>query len=232
MNKLMKATKYTLYYSLLYTLIFYGIFIGLDLFFSIMDFLINGNFEMPEVSVFQSSVFLAILATLKLNSDFKLLIQNGYNRLYIFLSSIIRNIILCLLTPIFEIILIKTIFNDRSLNALLSFYKTNNLFLIIFYVFAINMLFCSISTILTRIFSLVGMKLRIVLIILSTYLLMMIIGGISYVFNDKFIAFVKFIIGQQNPNSPNILIPTAIFLSISILLNAISYLFVRRMQIK
>lgn len=182
--------------------------------------------------LFQSTMFLAVLTTLKLKSDFKMLIQNGYNRLYIFLSSIIRNIILYLLTPIFEVILIKNIFDNSNLNYLLSTYKTNNLILIILLVFSVNMLFCSLSTLLTRVFSLIGIKLRIVLIILIIYGLMMLIGGISYIYSDKFITFIKFILGQQNPNHPNILIPTAIFLSISILINAISYLFIRKMEIK
>lgn len=231
MNKLVQGVKYSLYYSLLYALMFYGIFYGLNLLAAIIESISSGIFNLQHLSLSNSVLFLTVFTSLKLGSDFKMLLQNGYSRVYIFLIAIIRTIILCLIMAVFDIICARLFFNSWESIFLLNTYKTNEI-LLIFFLFTINMFFSSFGMLLTRIYSLVGIKLRIVLIILSIYLFTMIISGIGYMFGEQFTSFLRFIFGLQNPINPNIFAPIFFILMASIILNSLSYLFIRKMEIK
>ena len=134
MMKLKAALQYRMIYQLKSLGIFYLYFIGfavvlpgLAMFFSNTSATAESELTLPAL------IFAIILSVIGIRSDFKLFIQNGLNRLHIFVSNLISNFVIAnvivLAMAAFRLIF-KTFFSDHFdyQFMILDFYQPKTLF--------------------------------------------------------------------------------------------------------
>lgn len=248
MNKLLKATKYQTISTLKHITIFLAIFCAISIaiyviFYLLLNsvpkfsfFITSTNMQNNQTASFAdiiipSTIFLSIIAYLSFMSEFKMLIQNGYSRQTIVLSTTFKNIILCLICSIITIIY-SIITNDKTLYHFFNdFYNPNNPILMLALIFIIHYFSISLVIMILSSLSKFSIAMKISIIAISIFSIIFLLSYMTNNFNFNFVELINFIVGIQN-NSPDILKPIFFGSLTSIIFTFLAYFSIKKIEIK
>lgn len=240
--KLNKMIKYSCWSVLKPLSIFYIIMYGIMTFFYLVDMGTDSSvyFSGMEVSCF---IYLAITGSLTFSEDFKMFIQNGFTRKNIFLANITMFTFLSVIMSIIDITMAYLFNIWRGYTSLFEgtygAYQINNKFILKFiWYIMVYFLVISIAHCCSLIMNRIGKKIFWISLSVLFVLTFMIFPGVFISvlekdFLDNFYKFFQTLFGfDNNTGTANLLNPILMFFILSVIFNGISYLLIRKSQIK
>lgn len=240
MKKLKSIIHYECSTSLRYVWIFYVIQYMIVAFISLTVGLVIGSFEDVGTNCLEINtlIYVGVLGILGFHDDFKMLIQNGFSRRYIFIGTVSM---FCFISAVMAFIdtavgnLIH-MFNQNysSVYGLIYGYDhiiTNWLWLFLLYSTVCCLFFCIILTL-----NKLGRILSVYLGIIIGGLILLIIALFRYVLTSqmitKIIQFLMKTMGFMSNGTINHILPVFTFLILVTLLSSGCYLIIRRTELK
>ncbi|HIS26882.1 MAG TPA: hypothetical protein IAA57_08330 [Candidatus Pullilachnospira intestinigallinarum] len=243
MKKLRTVVQYECATSFKYIWIFYAVVFAVIAVISAIIFLVEGSMEQVGTNCLEmnSLVYVGILGALGFKEDFRMLIQNGFTRTYIFLAT------LSLFGFVSGILALVDTIVGRSLHALLpggydsvfgSIYGyeyspvLNWLWLFLVYL-TVCCLFYLVILVINRLGKVssvtlgVALAMVIVLVLPAVFRFLLPAGAAG-----QMRRFLMGAMGFPRGGGVNLLFPLLFFLAVFLLLGAASYLVIRRAELK
>lgn len=240
MKKLKSIIQYECSTSLRYVWIFYAIQYMIVAFISLTVGLVMGSFEDVGTNCLEINtlIYVGVLGILGFHDDFKMLIQNGFSRRYIFIGTVSM---FCFISAVMAFIdtavgnLIH-MFNQNYSSVYGAIYGydhiiMNWLWLFLLYSTVCCLFFCIILTL-----NKLGRILSVYLAIIIGGLILLIIALFRYVLTSqmitKIIQFLMKTMGFMSNGTINHILPGFTFLILVTLLSSGCYLIIRRTELK
>ena len=226
--------------SLKYLLIFYPIQYGIVALISLIIGITRGSFEAVGTDTLEinSVIYVGFLGVFGLKQDFKMLIQNGFTRKYIFIATLSM---FCFISGIMAFIdtaagnfIYQLNNNYVSLYGVI--YGYGNIFINWLWLFLVYVSVCSLLYLAILVIYKVGKNVSIYLGICLGGILLLIIALFRYVFSDiavnSILDFLKKAMGFMSDGSINYLFPALTLLLFIVILGSSSYAVIRRIELK
>lgn len=187
---------------------------------------------------FSTAIFVSIMGALSFKEDFKALLQNGYTRKYIFLSTV------CMFAALTGSMAVIDTAIGNLLHHLIPSYATlfgelygyGHLFSHWLWLTVLYLLFCSLSYLAVLIIHKVGKMISLLMGVGLAGVVLIIVALFRFVFSPEVVGniarFAMNALGFMNDGTKNLLFPVLSFFSIGIALGACSYAILRRTELK
>jgi len=240
----MKNLKSIIHYecatSFKYIWLFYAIQYALVGFITMIVGLVMGTFEEVGTNCLEmnSLVYVSILGVLGFKEDFKMLIQHGFTRKYIFIATFSM---FCFIAGTMALVdaaggNMIHYFNDNYSSLYGSIYGYDHLFMNWLWLFLVYILVCSLLYLGILIINKAGKKISLCLGVCFGGIVLLIIALFRYVFSAKTIStvieFLTKAMGFMNDGRINYLFPTLTFLLLIAVFGSGSYAIIRRTELK
>lgn len=185
-----------------------------------------------------SLVFVGIMGVMSFICDFKMLLQNGFTRKYIFIATIIQFMFMSSLIALVDVVLGQVLHcMNHNYNSIFGcLYGYNHLFMNWYWLALLYMLILSLFYMCVLIFNKAGKKNALYIGIIVGGVLLLIITLFVYVFSKETIQsiflFIKQAMGFMANGTINVINPAITFLLCTVLLESISYIIIRRTELK
>ena len=240
MKDLKSIIQYECVTSFKYIWIFYAIQYALVGFITIIIGLVMGTFEDVGTNCLEINtlIYVGILGVLGFKDDFKMLIQNGFTRKYIFIATIAM---FCFISGTMALVdtivgnLIHHINNSYS-SVYGGIYNYDNIFMNWIWLFLLYVTFCCLLYLIILIINKVGKNVSIYLGIVLGGVILLIVALFRYVFTGETISnileFLMKAMGFMTDGTINYLFPALTLFALVAILGAGSYAVIRRTELK
>lgn len=239
MNKLKSAVLYECSTKIKAIGLFYLIqYLIAALIFTIVAIFTEGNEIGSNALEFSSIVFVSVIGVLGYKEDFKALIQNGYTRKYIFLSTVSMFIFICAAMALIDTIIGNTIhyFNNNYFTIFGSLYGYNNPFFNWLWLAVLYLMFCSLFYLVILVINKTGKIISLAIGVVLCGIILLIIALFQFVLSPEIVEntmkFLMRAIGFMSNGTINLTFPIISFLAMGIVLGAGSYAIIRRTELK
>lgn len=240
MKNLKSIIRYECATSLKYLLIFYPIQYGIIVLISLIIGISTGNFEDVGTNAIEmnSLIYVGVLGVLGLRQDFKMLIQNGFTRKYIFIATLSM---FCFISGTMAVIdtavgNILYHFNNNYSSLYGGLYGYENIFMNLVWLFLIYVFVCSLLYLGILIINKVGKNISIYLGIGLGGIVLLTIALLRYVFSveiiNDIVAFMTKAMGFMTDGTINYLYPVFTLLLLIAVFGIGSYTVIRRTELK
>lgn len=242
MKKLGTVIRYECITSFKYIWIFYAIEYAVVAAVFVLSYITNGSSGKIGTNglEFNSFIYVGILGILGFKEDFKMLIQNGFTRKYIFLSTFSLFAFISGIMSLVDTILGNALHHwfhgYHSLFGGLYGYG-HSYFLGWVWLFLVYMLICCLFYLVILIINKIGKKISVYAgITLGLTIILIIPALIKFVlpkdFTDRIILFVLKAFGYMTDGTINFMYPVLIFVLAACILSLCSYCVIRRTELK
>lgn len=240
MKDLKSIIQYECVTSFKYIWIFYAIQYALVGFITIIIGLVMGTFEDVGTNCLEINtlIYVGILGVLGFKDDFKMLIQNGFTRKYIFIATIAM---FCFISGTMALVdtivgnLIHHINNSYS-SVYGGIYNYDNIFMNWIWLFLLYVAFCCLLYLIILIINKAGKNVSIYLGIVLGGVILLIVALFRYVFTGETISnileFLMKAMGFMTDGTINYLFPALTLFALVAILGAGSYAVIRRTELK
>lgn len=240
MKNLKSIVQYECITSMKYLLIFYLILYSIIALISLIIGISTGSFEKTGTNVLEinSIIYVGIVGVLGLKQDFKMLIQNGFTRKYIFIATFamfgcISGIMAFIDTAVGNIL---HYFNNSYISLYGGIYGYDNLFMNWIWLFLVYVFVCSLLYLVILVVNKVGKNISIYLGCSLGGIILLIIALFRYVFPTKIasniLEFLTKIMGFMTDGTINYVFPAFTLLIFIAILGSGSYAVIRRTELK
>lgn len=240
MNKLKAIIQYECTTSFKYIWYFYAIQYAIISLITIIIGISMGSFEDIGTNMLEMNtlIYIGILGVLGFNEDFKMLIQNGFTRQYIFTATLAMfafiSGVMALVDTIVGYVIHYLSPNYQSLFA--SIYGYGNLFVNWLYLFLTYMLVCTLLYLGILVINKIGKKLSIYLYMVLGGLILLVVALFRFVLSSGFVNKVLELMlkafGFMSNGTINYLYPVLTFLVLVGIVCISSYAIIRRTELK
>ena len=239
MNKLKAAVLYECSVKMKAIGIFYLIQYSITAFIFLMVALFTEGQEIGSNALeFSTVVFVSVIGVLGYKEDFKALIQNGYTRKYIFLSTVCMFAVIAGVMAFIDTVIGNTIhyFVDSYFTLFGAVYGYGNIFANWLCLTVLYLVFCSLFYLGVLVINKVGkIKSLFIGVVLSGAVLIA-IAMFRFVLSDKAVRsvaeFMMRAMGFMGDGTVNFAFPVISLLIVGAVLGAISYAVIRRTELK
>lgn len=239
MKNLKSIIRYECTTSLKYLLFFYPIQYGIIALISLIIGMSMGSFEDVGTNAIEmnSLIYVGVVGVLSLRQDFKMLIQNGFTRKYIFIATFSM---FCFISGTMAIIdtavgNILHHLNNNYASLYGSLYGYENIFMNFVWLFLIYVLVCSLLYLVILIINKVGKTISIYLGCFLGGIVLLVIALFRYVFSievtTNILQFLTKAMGFMSDGTINSLFPAFTLLLLIAILASGSYTVIQRTEI-
>lgn len=232
--------RYECTVSLKYLLLFYPIQYGIIALISLIIGISIGSFEDAATSALEmnSMIYVGVLGVLGLKEDFKMLIQNGFTRKYIFIATLSM---FCFISGTMAVIdtavgNLLHHFNNNYSSLYGGLYGYENIFMNFVWLFLVYVLVCSLLYFIILIINKAGKIISICLGCVLGGIVLLVMALFRYVFSIEAAAnvldFLTKAMGFMSDGTINYLFPALTFLVLIAILGSGSYAILRRTELK
>lgn len=240
MNKLKSAILYGCSTIFIAICIFYLIQYAVVGFITLMIGLSMGTFENVGTNCLEidSIVFVGIVGVLSFKEDFRMLIQNGFTRKYIFVANFSMFCFIAGTMALIDTVVGNVIhyFNDNYFSLYGGIYGYGNLFMNWLWLFLVYVLVCCLLYLVILIINKVGKNVSIYLGCCVGGIVLLLIALFRYVFSaeitSNILEFLIKVIGFMTDGTINYLFPVLTLLLLIVILGSGSYAVIRRTELK
>lgn len=239
MNKLKAAVLYEYTTKIKAMGVFYLIQYAVTaLIFAIVLISTDGSQIGSNALEFSSVVFVSVIGVLGYKEDFKALLQNGYTRKFIFLSTVCMFVLLCGTMALIDTVIGNTIhyFADQYFTLFGSLYGYGSLFANWLWLTVLYLLFCSLFYLAILVIHRVGKAVSLLIGVGLGGIVLLVIALFRFVLSEKAVhAVADFWIqamGFTDDGTTNILFPVITFLVIGFVFGLGSFALIRRAELK
>lgn len=240
MNKLKSAVLYECSTTFKAICIFYAIQYIVISVISLIIVIASGSFENVGISGLEinSVIFAGIFGVLGFKEDFKMLIQNGFTRKYIFLSTLCMFIFMSAVMALIDTITGQALhlLSENYFGIFGFYYGYENIFANWIWLACVYILVLSLLYLTILIINRLGKMLSIYLGIAFFGIILIVIALFNYVFSvetvNNIFDFLTKAMGFMADGSINYIFPVLTFLSIAAILEIGAYLVIRRAQVR
>lgn len=240
MSKLKAVIQYECFTSFKYIWIFYAIQYAIVALISLIIGICMGSFEEVGTNGLEINtlIYVGILGVLGFREDFKMLIQNGFTRKYIFAATFSM---FCFMSGIMAFVdaVMGNLFhyiNNGCFSVYGGLYGYGNLIMNWVWLFLLYIVVCSLFFVIVLWINLAGKTLSIYSGIILGGLILLIIALFQYVISgntaNKIFRFLMEVMGFMADGSTNALFPVIAFLFLGIFLGGVSYTIIRKTELK
>ena len=239
MKNMKSIIQYECMTSFKYIWIFYAIQYAIVAFITIIIGLAMGTFEDVGTNCLEINtlVYIGILGVLGFKEDFKMLIQNGFTRKYIFIATISM---FCFISG--TMALIDTIagnlmyyFNNQYSSVYGGIYGYDNIFMNWLWLFLLYITFCCLLYLIILLINKVGKIISIYLGVVLGGIVLLIMALFRYVFTGEvvhnIVEFLMKAMGVMSDGTINIAFPVITLFVIVAILGAGSYAIIRNAEL-
>lgn len=240
MKKLTAIIRYECTTSFKYIWIFYAILLGVVLLLSVITGIGSGHFVKTSTNCLELNtlIYVGVLGVMGFQEDFKMLLQNGFTRKYIFIASLIMFAFISGTMALVDTVLAHLLHNFTENYSSLygnlygyGNYVMNWLWLTLLYTATCTLLYLGVLLI-----NRYGKRFCICLYALLGSLFLIIIALFRFVFSQEIVHNTLQVItkaaGFMADGTINYMNPLLTLCSIVILLSAISFLVIRRTELR
>lgn len=240
MKNIKSIIQYECATSLKYIWIFYVIEFAIVSFITSIVGLVMGTFEEVGTKSLEINtlVYVSVLGVMGFKDDFKMLIQNGFTRKYIFIATIAM---FCFISGTMS--LIDTAagnfihYVDENYSSLYgSLYGYDNVFMNWLWLFLLYVAFCCLSYLIILVINKVGKTVSIYLGVVLGGVILLIIALFRYVFTGETISnileFLMKSMGFMTDGTINYVFPALTLFALVAILGTGSYAVIRRTELK
>lgn len=240
MKKLESIIQYECTTSVKYVWLFYIIQYLIIIFITLIIGFIRGTFADFEVNGLELNtlVYVAVLGVLGFKDDFKMLIQNGFTRKYIFIATIVMFSFISGIMALIATIVGNGIhyFNSSNSTFYGIIYGYDHLFMNWLWLALLYFTVCCLAYLVVLTINKIGKKSSILLLVILSGIILLIIALFRYVFTRETIYHIfKFIVrvmGFMADGTVNYVFPVITFLILASFLSTGSYAIIRRTELK
>lgn len=240
MKDLKSIIQYECMTSFKYIWIFYAIEYAIVAFIMLAVGLIMGNFEDVGTSCLEMNtlIYIGVLGVLGFKDDFKMLLQNGFTRQYIFAATIAMFSFISGIMALIDTIIGNLIhhFNSDYFTLYGSLYGYDHMFMNWLWLFLLYIAFCCLLYLIVLIINKVGKTVSIYLGVVLGGIILLIMALFRYVFTEATIHhIVKFLMktmGFMTNGTINFVLPAMTFFILVAVLVVCSYIIIRHTELK
>lgn len=231
MNKLKSVIQYECVIAFRYIWIFYAIQYAIVL----LICSIGGGVSGVEIN---TMIFVGILGVLSFKEDFKMLIQNGFTRKYIFLGAISLFTFICGIMSLIDTIVGNAMHSilGKYYTLFGSIYGYENIFANWAWLFLAYMFVCSVMYLAVLVSNKIGKKPFLYLGIVLSGGVLLIVAVFRFVLTDKSIqhieSFLLKTMGFMSDGTMNLFMPLLTFILLLSIFLIVSYAIIRRSELK
>lgn len=240
MKKLKTIIQYECMTSFKYIWIFYGIQYASISLIRLIIGISEGSFEeigsnMLEINTL---IYVSILGVLGFNEDFKMLIQNGFTRKYIFIATFSMFSFIVGSMALVDTVVGSLIhyFNNGYMSLYGSIYGYGNFIMNWLWLFLAYVFICGLMYFGVLVFNKAGKAITIYLGVAFGCVVLLVIALFKYVFSPEFLSniaeFFKKAMGFMADGTINHFFPVFTFLIVIALLGTASYAIIRKTELK
>lgn len=240
MKNLKAVIQYECTTSFKYIWIFYAIQYAIVGFIAIIIGLVMGSLEDVGTNCLEinSLIYIGILGVLGFNEDFKMLIQNGFTRKYIFAATIsMFGFVSGIMALIDTIVgnLLHHINNNYSA-VYGSVYGYGNKFMNWLWLFLIYVTFCCLLYLIVLVINKAGKSVSVCLGIVFGGIILLIVALFRYVFTSEFVAhimnFFMNAMGFMTDGTINLIFPALTLFVLAVVLSGCAYAVLHRTELR
>lgn len=239
MKNLNPIIRYECMTSLKYLLFFYPIQYGIIALISLIIGIGTGNFEDVGTNSLEinSIIYVGILGVLGFKEDFKMLIQNGYTRKYIFIATLSMFCFISGTMALVDMIVGNVIhhLNNNYASFYGAIYGYGNFFMNWLWLFLVYVFVCSLLYLVILIISKVGKNVSIYLGIGLGGIVLLIVALFRYVFSAQIVnnimEFLTKAVGFMTDGTINYLFPVLSLFVLATVLGFGSYVVIRHTEL-
>lgn len=240
MKNLKSIIQYECLTSFKYIWVFYGIQFAIVGFITLIVGLAMGTFDGIGTNCLETNslVYVSILGVLGFKEDFKMLIQNGFTRKYIFIATVVM---FCFISGTMALVdtavgnLLHQINGDYS-SVYGGLYGYGNLFMNWLWLFLLYVAFCSLMYLIILVINKVGKQVSIYLAILFGGIILLAAALFRYVFSAETVGnilrFFMRAMGFMSDGTISLLFPALTLFALAAVLGTGSYAVIRRTELK
>lgn len=240
MKNLKSIIQYECMTSFKYMWVFYAIQYSITGFITLIIGITMGSFENVGSNALELStlVYVSVLGALGFKDDFKMLLQNGFIRKYIFISTLSMFIFVSAIMALIDTIIGNLIhyFTNNYFTIYGLIYGYDNLFMNWIWLLLIYVIFCCLLYLIILIINKVGKNVSIILGILFGGIILMVVALFNYVFAEETIhnvlEFLMKTMGFMSDGTINHIFPVITLCVIVAILGASSYAILRCTELK
>lgn len=240
MKNLKSIIQYECATSFKYVWIFYAIQYALVAFIPIIIGLVMGTFEDVGTNCLEKNtlIYIGILGVLGFKDDFKMLIQNGFTRKYIFIATLSMFGFISVTMALIDTIVGNLIhhFNNSYSTLYGGIYGYDNLFMNWLWLFLLYVTFCCLLYLIILIINKTGKNVSIILGVVFGGIVLLIVALFRYVFTGETIhnilEFLMKAMGFMADGTINYIFPAITLFILLAILGAGSYAIIRRTELK
>lgn len=239
MNKLKSAVLYECSTKIKAIGLFYLIqYLISALIFTIVAIFTKGDEIGSNALEFSSIIFVSVIGVLGYKEDFKALIQNGYTRKYIFLSTVCMFIFICAAMALIDTIIGNTIhhFNNNYFTIFGSLYGYDNPIFNWLWLTVLYLMFCNLMYLGVLVINKTGKIISLSIGIGLCGIILLVIALFQFVLSPEIVQksaeFLIKAMGFMSNGTINLIFPIISFLLIVIVLGTGSYAIIRRTELK
>lgn len=239
MKKLKSIIQYECMTSFKYIWMFYAIQYLSVGFISIVIGLVLGNFDDIGTNFLEINalIYVGILGVLGFHDDFKMLIQNGFTRKYIFIATISMFCFISGTMAFIDTVVANMLhyINNGYLSLYSSLYGYENIFMNWLWLFLLYVAFCSLLYLVILVINKVGKVISIYLGVIFGGIILLVVALFRYVFTAEVISdilklFMK-VMGFMANGTINYIFPVLTLLVFVTILAVGSYTIIRRTEL-
>ena len=240
MKNLKSIIQYECMTSFKYIWVFYAIQFAIVGFIAIIVGIIMGTFENIGTNCLEinSLVYISILGMLGFKDDFKMLIQNGFIRKYIFIATIAM---FCFISGTMALVYsvvgnLMYHINNNYFSVYGAIYGYDNIFMNWLWLFLLYVTFCCLLYLIVLVINKVGKKASIYLAVVFGGIILLIIALFRYVFTAEIVGnileFLMKAMGFMADGTINYIFPALTLFVLATILGTGSYAIIRRTELK
>ena len=240
MKNLKSVVQYECMTSFKYIWIFYGIQYALVSFITIIIGIVVGSFENVGTNALEMNtlIYIGILGVLGFQEDFKMLIQNGFTRKYIFIATLSMFCFMSGTMALIDTVVGNLIhyFNNNYSSLYGAIYGYDHLFMNWLWLFLLYVLICSLLYLTILVINTVGKTISIYLGIILGGVVLLIVALFRFVFSGEILSSVmEFLIkamGFMTDGTINFFFPVLTLLLVASILGISSYTIIQHTELK
>lgn len=240
MRKLSAAIRYLCTTAFKYIWIFYIIMYAVVIFISLLIGFSIGSFENVGVNCLETNtlIYVGILGALGYKDDFKMLIQNGFTRKYIFAATLTLFAFICGTMAMVDTVMgnLLTHFTSRYHSLYSALYTGGNVFANWLWLFLLYMVMCSFIYFGILLLNKIGKRSALLVYGLLAGFVLLIIALFRYVFPESLVHDAADLLmkafGFMADGSINHLLPALTLLALTGVLSTAAYALLRRTELK
>lgn len=240
MKNLKSVVQYECMTSFKYIWIFYGIQYALVSFITIIIGIVVGSFENVGTNALEMNtlIYIGILGVLGFQEDFKMLIQNGFTRKYIFIATLSMFCFMSGTMALIDTVVGNLIhhFNNNYSSLYGAIYGYDHLFMNWLWLFLLYVLICSLLYLTILVINTVGKTISIYLGIILGGVVLLIVALFRFVFSGEILSNVmEFLIkamGFMTDGTINFFFPVLTLLLVASILGISSYTIIQHTELK